>query len=274
MKLSLALTPQKAAFAPLLFAGDMEHGIKRAAELGYEGIELNILDPTKLDTDKLIALIHAYNMEVVALGTGQAYIEEGISLSDPDFAIRTKAVERLKNHIKLAQELDAQVVIGGIRGKFSLDESVKQVQYEGALNATHECAQFANKLGVTLTVEPINRYETNFINTVEEGVSFLQKLGITQVKLLVDTFHMNIEEKSIIESLKAAKHKLSHVHLVDSNRLAPGQGHVDFKSVIRTLQDIGYEGYLSAEILPKPDDETAARLNIMHVRKLLSEQDF
>lgn len=273
MKLSLALTPQKTTFAPLLFAGNIEYGIRRAAELGYDGVELNIRNPTSLDGDKLIALVRAYNLEVVALGTGQAYIEEGLSLADYNSNVRHKAVTRLKEHIQLAQYLDVQVVIGGIRGKFSLDEPVKQVQYEGALNAMQECTQFANELGVTLTVEPINRYETNFINTLEGGLSFLQDLGDTRVKLLADTFHMNIEETSLTEGLKVARYKLSHVHLADSNRLAPGQGHIDFQSIIYTLRDIGYDGYLSAEILPKPDDETAARLYIEYVRKLLSEQD-
>jgi sugar phosphate isomerase/epimerase len=273
MKISLVLTPRKTRFAPLLFAGDMEHGIKRAAELGYEGVELNIRDPTSLDRDKLIASVRTYNLKVVALGTGQAYIEEGLSLADSNPNIRHRTVARLKDHIQLAHYLDTQVVIGGIRGKFSLDESVKQVQYEGALNAMQECIQIANELGVILTVEPINRYETNFINTLGEGLSFLQDLGDTQVKLLADTFHMNIEERSLIDSLKVARYKLSHVHLVDSNRLAPGQGHIDFQSIIHTLHEIDYDGYLSAEILPKPDDDTAARLNIGYVRMLLLQHD-
>jgi sugar phosphate isomerase/epimerase len=271
MKLSLALTPQKTKFAPLLFAGNIEYGIKRAAELGYDGVELNIRDPLDINRDTLSSLIRSYNVKVVALGTGQAYVEDGLSLADSEPDVRRQTASRLKNHIKLAEYLDAQVVIGSIRGRLNSDETVKQAQYRGALQTIQECADFARGLGVTLTIEPINRYETNFINTLEESLAFLRELGNAQVKLLADTFHMNIEEKSLTGSLKLAGHKLSHVHLADSNRLAPGRGHINFRAIIRTLHSIGYTGYLSAEILPKPDDETAARLNIEYVRELLSE---
>jgi sugar phosphate isomerase/epimerase len=271
MKLSLALTPQKTKFAPLLFAGNIEYGIKRAAELGYDGVELNIRDPLDINRDTLSSLIRSYNVKVVALGTGQAYVEDGLSLADSEPDVRRQTASRLKNHIKLAEYLDAQVVIGSIRGRLNSAETVKQAQYRGALQTIQECADFARGLGVTLTIEPINRYETNFINTLEESLAFLRELGNAQVKLLADTFHMNIEEKSLTGSLKLAGHKLSHVHLADSNRLAPGRGHINFRAIIRTLHSIGYTGYLSAEILPKPDDETAARLNIEYVRELLSE---
>lgn len=272
MKLSLALTPEKTTFAPLLFAGDMEIGIKKAAELGYDGVELNIRDPLEIERDKLIMLVRSYKLEVVALGTGQAYIKDGLSLANPDPGIRFRTINRLKDHISLAQYLGAQVVIGGIRGRFSSDEA-RRIEYESSLSAMLECIKFANELGVTLTVEPINRYETNFINTIEEGLSFLCDLNDNNVKLLADTFHMNIEETSFAKSLKAAGHKLSHMHLVDSNRLAPGKGHTDFHNIIQALRDIKYEGYLSAEILPDPDSETAARTYIDNVRKLLSNYE-
>jgi len=248
--------------------------MQRAAALGYNGVELNIRDPLDIDSDILIKNLRSNRLEVVALGTGQAYVQEGLSFADANADVRNQVVKRIKAHIQLAQILNAQVVIGGIRGKFNFtDESDRQPLYENALKSIKECATFADEHGVTITIEPINRYETNFINTLEEGLTFLKDLGNDRVRLLADTFHMNIEEASFINSLKLAGNKLSHIHLVDSNRLSPGQGHIDFHSIIRTLSETGYDSYISAEVLPKPDDETAAQQNIEYVKKILAEID-
>lgn len=84
-----------------------------------------------------------------------------------------------------------------------------------------------------------------------------------------DTFHMNIEEQSIYDAIKNARRYLAHFHLADNNRLAPGQGHLDFKKIIKALKEIGYKGFVSAEILPKPDQYTAAKLAIEHIKSLI-----
>jgi len=86
--------------------------------------------------------------------------------------------------------------------------------------------------------------------------------------MLIDTFHMNIEEVSIYESIIKAKDYITHVHLADSNRWAPGSGHLDFAKIIKTLEEINYKGYLSAEILPLPDADRAARLTVEHLKKI------
>ena len=88
------------------------------------------------------------------------------------------------------------------------------------------------------------------------------------IKLLVDTFHMNIEERSMTESIKPAKGYIGHVHFSDNNRLAPGQGHIDFRSIAKILQAIDYQGFVSGEILPEPDGETAARWTIELINSL------
>jgi sugar phosphate isomerase/epimerase len=106
-------------------------------------------------------------------------------------------------------------------------------------------------------VEPINRYETNFINTVADGLAALDAINEAEVKLLLDTFHMNIEEFDLSAALRAAGDRLGYVHFADSNRQAPGRGHIDFLSLLRTLKDMGYRGRITAEILPLPDDEAA-----------------
>ncbi|MCJ7708999.1 MAG: sugar phosphate isomerase/epimerase, partial [Anaerolineales bacterium] len=110
----------------------------------------------------------------------------------------------------------------------------------------------------------------NFLNTIAETLEFIDTVGAPNLGLLVDTFHMNIEEASMTGPLIAAGNRLWHVHLVDSNRCAPGMGHTDFAPIVSALVAVGYSGYLSGEILPVPDDETAAAHWIQAVRRLFS----
>jgi sugar phosphate isomerase/epimerase len=121
---------------------------------------------------------------------------------------------------------------------------------------------------VKLAIEPINRYETDIVNTVKSGLDLIEKIDRKNIGLLLDTFHMNIEEPSITESIKIAKSSLFHFHIADSNRWHPGAGHINFKEVLETLNNIGYDNYISAEIMPMPDPDTAAKNTIDYMRKL------
>ncbi|MEW6679513.1 MAG: sugar phosphate isomerase/epimerase family protein [bacterium] len=270
MKTCLVLTPEKSKFSPLLFAGNIDFGIKYAAELGYEGIEINIRDSAKIDQKHIINLLNSHNLKLVSIGTGQAYYEDGISLASRDKTIREKAVNRLKDHIRFASKSGAQVVIGSIRGTFSSNLEVKNKEFEGALQAIKACVDFASECKVTLTIEPINRNETNFINTMKEAIEFIKQINSKNVKLLADTYQLNFDGMAIPDALRLAGDLLVHVHLVDSDRLVPGCGRIDFQSVLKALKEINYQEYLSGEILPVPDDERAARQYIKNVQKLLA----
>jgi len=240
------------------------------AGLGYEGVELAVREPNKIDAGKVIELVKSYHLEVPAIGTGQVYGEEGLSFSHPDFEVRKKAVKRIKEHINFAVKFSAQVIIGLIRGK--VEEGVSQEDAERwTLDCIRECLKEAQELGISLTIEPLNRYETNFLNTIAETISFIKKIDAPNIGMLIDTFHMNIEEASIYESIKKSKSYLTHVHVADSNRWAPGSGHLNFTHIIKTLEEIKYKGYISAEILPLPDPDSAARLTIEHLRRSARE---
>lgn len=267
MKKSIVVSTPEAKFSALAFKEDFARSIKKVAGLGYEGVELAIRDPDKVDQGKITKLVKSYHLEVPAIGTGQAYGEEGLSFSHPRFEIRKRAVERIKNHVNFAAKFSAQVIIGLIRGK--VEEGVSREKAEKwTLDCIRECARKAQGLGVSLTIEPLNRYETNFLNTIAETVRFIKKIDLSNIGILIDTFHMNMEEVSINESIKNSKNYLSHVHVADSNRWAPGSGHLDFPRIIKTLEEIDYKGYISAEILPLPDPDSAASLAIKHLRRI------
>jgi sugar phosphate isomerase/epimerase len=126
-----------------------------------------------------------------------------------------------------------------------------------AVESIGECAELAESLGSVLLLEPNNRYETNFANSAEDGLRILEEVGNPNLKLLLDTFHMNIEEANIPGAIQKAGDRLGYIHFADSNRQAPGRGHIDFDEILRALARINYSGVIAAEILPLPDDARA-----------------
>jgi len=267
MKKSIVVSTSSTKFSALAFKENLKDSIKKVADLGFDGAELAVRNPKDLKVDDVINIIKENNLEVPAIGTGQAYGEEGLSFSNPDGTIRKMAAERIKDQIVFASHFNAQVIIGLIRGK--IEEGVKRVKAEEwTMDNLRECTEFAKEYNIRLTLEPVNRYESNFINTLNEGIELIKRVGASNLGLLADTFHMNIEEVSINDSIIQAKDYITHVHFADSNRWAPGCGHLDFAQIVQTLKKIGYQGYVSAEILPLPDPDNCARLTANTLNRL------
>ncbi|MFC1974630.1 TIM barrel protein [Chloroflexota bacterium] len=247
--------------------GNFEENIRFIANLGFDGIELRTdLEPDQIDSKRIKETVARYDLEISALAQGQYYYQYGLSLSTGNREVREKAVEKIKESIKVAGELNSKVIIGGVQGKYerSYEESFCYMK-----DCLQECSKTAAEQGVLLLLEPVNRYVPMLLRTVREGIRIIDEIGSPWIKLMADSYHMNIEEVSIYESIRQAKGYLAHFHVADSNRLAPGQGHIDFKGIVATLKEIGYKDYLSAEILPLPDQLTAARLTIQCLKPLL-----
>lgn len=267
-KTSMAISPEPAKFAPLLFAGDWERGLETAAELGYDAVEVSLRDPQTEVVKKLGKAVRGSGLAVSAVATGQSYYNDGLSPTSPDPTIRARLLGRMKGHVDFAAPWGALVIIGGVRGTFEGEPQTHAAQRQRAVDAIGGYAEYARSQGVSLAIEPINRYETNFINTVEEALEFIAEVGAENLVVLTDTFHMNIQEVSIAKSFERAGEQLGYVHFADSNRRAAGQGHIDFHELASVLRKSGYDGYICAEILPLPDSRTAAKLAIDYFRSL------
>ena len=149
------------------------------------------------------------------------------------------------------------MIIGGIRGRLAGSESDYQRNFDNGVDAIRECAKWTEANDMPLLIEPINRYETNWIFTAADGRDLIERIGVNSVKLLLDTFHMNIEESNIVDAVIKTGDQLGYVHFADNTRHAPGQGQTDFKDILSALEKIGYSGPVVAEVLPLPDDNTA-----------------
>lgn len=268
MNLALVLSTHAAQFNAVALKGEMDTNLAKIARWGYDGVELAIRDPALVDGPALIALAEQHGLAVPAVGTGQAWGEEGLSYTDPNPAVRRAAIERTKAHIPLAARAGAIIIIGLLRGTTRPGvEPARAMSW--LILALEECCAAARQEGVRLALEPLNRYETTLVNNVAEGLGLLNQVDAPNLGLLLDTFHMNIEEPSIEGSILAAGEHIYHFHVADSNRWYPGAGHLDFGSILRALVTAGYPGWISGEFMPLPDADTAGRLCLENLRGLL-----
>ena len=258
MKLGIAAAgPSAPPSAFVTFRDDFCRTIEHAAELGFDGVELALRAPEELDLRAVAARLAATGMEIPCISTGQVFATDGLYFTHPDAAVRQAALERVTGMIRLAAELGAMVNTGRVRGVVHAGESPETARAR-YLDCLHRCADVAEPLGVILAIEPVNRYEINFINSCEEALTLLRHAGRPCVKLMADLFHMNIEDASFRGALLAARHEIAYIHVADSNRLAPGWGHLPFDDIFNVLAEIGYDGYLTCEMLPKPGADEAA----------------
>jgi len=254
MKLSFVISTQPTQFQAVAFDPNLESNIARLAQLGYDGVELAVREPSKLDVTAIKHMLDKHKLQVPAIGTGQVFVEEHLSFTDPDASIREQALTRVQAHVELAHEFNALVIIGLIRGKVQPNVSRDQA-YAWLVESMKRVAQMALDRGVRVAIEPINRYETDLVNNVPDALTLIEEIGANaeRVGVLFDTFHANIEEPRIETGLMVCRSRLFHVHIADSNRWYPGAGHTDFGRVIATLRAMKYNGWVSAEILPKPE---------------------
>ena len=271
MQIAITAALDAGSRAPILFRGTIEAAFALAADFGYHGVEIHLAHPGDIDHLGVRELCRSRGLIVPTLGTGMAAGREGLTFSDPDPAVRAGAVERIRSQIDLAAFLRSAVTIGLIYGTLGQEAAKREERSGAALECLKECCRHAESAGVTLLLEAINRYETDQLCTLDEAIDCIRRAGSGSLKLLADTFHMNIEEVDLRESLRRASGYLGHVHLSDSNRQVPGHGHLDMLAVLRTLKEIRFRGCLSFEVFPLPDPLSAARDGITRVRELLEE---
>jgi len=269
MKLAfMVATPEIRSSLVTAYRGELEQCSSKIAELGYNGVEFLIRDPRKIKVDEVQDLLNRYQLELPMICTGEVYGEDRLSFMDPNESVREEALKRTREIIIFASHFNTQVNIGRLRGSFR--EGLDRKKSLGwALSAFEKVSEHAQKYGVGILLEPINRLQSNFINTTEEGIKMVEKVKRANFCLMLDLFHMNIEDVSIEESIFAAKRYLRHIHICDSNREVPGQGHLNFERIIGALKKIGYKGYLSAEIWPVADQDRVAKETIDYLRAVI-----
>jgi sugar phosphate isomerase/epimerase len=272
MKLSLAVqTTEAPDRSPIsLLSGSLDEMAAKAAGWGADGVELMPLDVSLLDPTEIAGTFARHNLEICAVGTALFAILGGMTLLDPDAARAARARDHLFQVIGFASAVGAPLLtIGGFRGRFSALGAEGRSRF---IEIMRGAGDYAAEKDVRIVLEPINRYQSDGIASVAEGLQFLSDLHHESLGLLIDTCHMTMVESSWTEPFRQVNHsgKLWHVHLAESNRLPPGNGLVDFSAVLGVLKEIGYDRHLTIEVFAQPDPDTAARQGLRYIREMLA----
>lgn len=246
----------KYAYDALVYSGEpIEKSIARVAKYGYDAIEM-LGEPDQFDVDEVNKLCLKYGIKVSSVCS--IFTNER-DMIHPNEQIRKRAMEYVYAVIDFAEAMGAHKVIistTACNKTAPIADLLQETQW--AIENVRAAADYAAPKKVTLCLESWNRYETYMADSLEKISILAKKIDRPNVGIMGDTFHMNIEEADMAESIRKYAGQLVHIHLADSNRAAPGKGHIDFVPIIQALKDINYDGYVVFELLPAGGDPFAA----------------
>lgn len=227
--------------------------IHRLAKYGYKALEIQG-SPDKYDTAEVKKLLD--ECDVTCWGSVTLMLDDR-NLLAKDENQRAASVQYVKDCISMVHELGGKVisVVPGTVGK-TVSDATPEAEWTWAVSGLKEINEYARELGVKIGIEPINRFETYFINRAAQALALAEAVG-PDCGVCLDIFHMNLEDVDPMECIRVVGDRLVNFHVADNNRMAPGLGRLDWPSVIATLKEVGYDGAVSVEFCP-PLDRTPA----------------
>ncbi len=234
-------------------AEPIEKTVNRIASQGYHALEIQGA-PEMYDTKYVRQLLNNHKLKCwgsVTLMMGER------NLVAKNESQRAASIQYVKDIITMVKELDGYMVsvVPGTVGKIVPDGRPEE-EWAWAVASMQECYEFAEQSGIRLGIEPINRFETYFINRAAQALALAEAVG-PNCGVCLDIFHMNLEESNYYDAIHQTKNRLVGFHVADNNRFAPGMGTLDWEKIVSTLKSVGYDGALSVEFCP-PLDRTPA----------------
>jgi D-psicose/D-tagatose/L-ribulose 3-epimerase len=231
--------------------------VERARELGFDILEICIEDPKTIDPKSILGRLEKNGLETTICGA----FGPDRDASSENAEIRDQAVGYIKACVDIAQQLNSRVVAGPMYSAVGktrlLSPNEKEQQWQWAIDSLRKAGDYAGERNVKLALEPLNRFETDFINTVEQGLELVDRIGNSNIGLLLDTFHMNVEEKDSGAAIRKAGARLFHFHACENDRGTPGTGQVKWNAVKEALLDAGYAGPVVIEAFNRDIKEIA-----------------
>ena len=256
MRLACTVATYPTKFGPIIFKdGNLKENFQIMHRYGFTGVDLfvNETSPEKLREYRCMLDdngIHVATFLAIFLS------ENGVRLSETDPARRIKNLDLVKKQLDNARFFDADgLAMGFIRGGYDEKTEHKADALKRIGEALEELGEYAASIGTNILLEPINRYEINTINSAVEGEDFIRQYELKGVGLLLDAFHMNIEDKSLGDSIRYARDHIINLHVADSNRHALSEGHLDVREVLQALKDIDFQGHVTLEAFSSDPEE-------------------
>lgn len=232
--------------------------LKKIKDFGYDGVEMTIEDRSKKNLEVIKDNIKKTNLECIVCSS----FVEGNLISN-DSAVIKKGVKYVKESIDLCEYLGASILVGPTYGslinKDFLNPIVKNKARQQAVELLKDIGKYALDKKIKIAIEPINRYESNFLNTAHEGIYLVKEINLQNIGLNLDTYHMHIEEKNSKKAVLDSGKYLFHLHAPENDRGTPGTGAVDWCGIGEALKKINFEGFVVMES-GSPQVEEVAKL--------------
>lgn len=267
--LAITAIVRAAQEAPLVLRGELPVCIRQAHSLGYDAVEIHVIEATTFPMEEVQSALQETGLKISAIVTGRIFTERGLCITSPNLDNRSAAMREMHDYIDIAAKLHATdgVILGWVKG----NRRPEDPDFDRLLaEQLRILGEYAQSLGQTILIEVINRYETNLFTSVAELRDFLIQWNLPGCRIHLDTFHMNIEEADMVRAIEIAGDSLGYFHVADSNRLAPGRGHLDFSAMFAALERVGYHGTISLECIPQPDSLSTGAEGYLYLTKMLN----
>jgi sugar phosphate isomerase/epimerase len=222
-------------------------------------VELLVRDPDLLSVAKLEQTLAQNNLKIAGFGTSPMVAQDNLYLLSEKPAIREEVYRRLEKLMDIAACFRAPIVIGRLRGNVTEAAGCTAAQRDEIFS---RLCDYGEKVDASILIEPQKKGNVNNLNTVAESLEWARSFDSGKLRLILDTYHMDVTEENQCASIQEAAGRIGFVHLSDTERTPPGSGHLDFAAILAAFSKSGYAGYYSMEILQKPDSESAARTSL------------
>jgi len=261
-------------FDHMFLIENMGHDLKEIANSGIKAVELSIRDTNDIDSKSLIYNLKKNRLKLVTIATGLIRKIDSITLMDEksNSEIAIERIVKMMDLLNKAGSKEKYILIGYVKGE--LREGNNREQMKLLKRSLLELVGLAKERDVKILLEIINRGDTNFLNTISEGVDFISQFDSNYIELTIDSYHMNIDEKDPDVSIVKGRKHIGYVHLSDSDRSYPGKGNIDFKKILAALKEIDYKGYLMFECKAFKDKYQEMSKGYKNILNIARELDY
>jgi D-psicose/D-tagatose/L-ribulose 3-epimerase len=250
----------KFAVNALIWTTEFDHRsfalLPQLRQHGFDGFEVPVFEPAKVQADSIRRVLAETELECTVC----AILPAGMNPISEDPEIRRKTRQHLLDTIKVTADLGSSLMAGPLYAPIGHLPGRRRTSYEWqwAVECFHSLGETLKAHQVALALEPLNRFETYFLNTAADAAKLCEEINQPNIGVLLDTFHTNIEEKDVAAAFRQVGRKLKHVHACENDRGIPGSGHVDFPGIAAALTEIGYDGWVTIESFGYSHKELAA----------------
>ncbi len=244
------------------FNNDSIHLFERIKEMGFDVVEIPVEDPTLIDSNEILEALSRYELKAVVCGVFGP--TKDFTHDNP--LVHKHCFEYIRQCFEFCQSWGSEFLAGPMYsavGKARLvSEEQKRIEWGRAVENLHNVCQMAEDFGLDIAIEPLNRFESDLVNTAEDALRLVKDINHPRAKILLDSFHMTIEERNLYRAIKLVGDKLIHVQVSENHRGVPGSGLTPWEDVKRGLKEIDYQGCISIESFTPENKELAAAVCI------------